>query len=222
MSDYSGQRRMPSSDLLRQLHGTELPGPIRPAEAQPRRNPVAVSELREVCEHLHDWVNPDPEKGKHRKLLSLTALGKVVWTDGVDYTAEMLWVWGLLRHIAGHRRFPEYRHCPYPPGETMAALDRVVNWCNEQLAVETASEIEDHTTSPELAALPELVAVADIARHLNLTEDKVRGALIRYEGNHPGCFVETDTPRKNEPRKLYRRDEIEPVLQKLRKQKPPE
>ena len=59
-------------------------------------------------------------------------------------------------------------------------------------------------------------------KHLGVEKpSRVESFLRRYRQKHPDCYVENETPRRNEPRILYRTaDVMEPLREHLR-QPPP-
>jgi len=61
--------------------------------------------------------------------------------------------------------------------------------------------------------LPQLCSAPDLARRLGLNVNLVDSFLRRLRGVKRDCYVESDNPRKNEPRYLYRTADIWPELQ---------
>ncbi|HEY7157902.1 MAG TPA: hypothetical protein VH575_28350 [Gemmataceae bacterium] len=61
--------------------------------------------------------------------------------------------------------------------------------------------------------LPALMSAPDLARALRQPVSRVDSFLRRYRETHPDCFSETDSPRRHEPRRLYRVAVVWPALQ---------
>ncbi len=67
--------------------------------------------------------------------------------------------------------------------------------------------------TPGEVQLAELLAASDLAQFLGQPVKRVDGFLRRYHLTHPDSRVEVDTPRRNEPRFLYRTADVWPALQ---------
>jgi hypothetical protein len=78
-------------------------------------------------------------------------------------------------------------------------------------------EGEDAGTEEQLP-LPALMSAPDLARSLGLSEDQVDSFLRRYRTAYPDCYIENESPRKTDPKYLYRTADVLPVLTKRRQQ----
>jgi hypothetical protein len=65
------------------------------------------------------------------------------------------------------------------------------------------------------APLPVMLSAPDLARWFKLSKVRVESALRRFREDHPDCCEEVQTRRRNEPRYLYRTDDVRPVLERL-------
>jgi hypothetical protein len=61
--------------------------------------------------------------------------------------------------------------------------------------------------------LPVMLSAADLARSLGQPVSRVESFLRRFRESHPDCSIQVDSPRKNEPRVLYRTADVWPALQ---------
>jgi hypothetical protein len=68
------------------------------------------------------------------------------------------------------------------------------------------------TPNEATPASSSLLSAADLARELGKTLDAVDSFLRRYRSRYPDCYMETDGPRRNEPRFLYRVSDVLPAL----------
>jgi hypothetical protein len=60
---------------------------------------------------------------------------------------------------------------------------------------------------------PKLLCASDLARLLKQPIGRVETFLRRFRDTQPDCFEHVETPRKNEPRYLYRTPVVWPALQ---------
>ncbi len=68
----------------------------------------------------------------------------------------------------------------------------------------------------EEAPWPALMSASDLARRLGMGPDAVNSFLYRHRRKRPFCCDEVPTPRKNEPRLLFRTADVVPSLKQLR------
>jgi hypothetical protein len=72
-----------------------------------------------------------------------------------------------------------------------------------------------HPAEPGGSILATLASAADLARAFGLSRPRTESALRRFRKKKPDCCTETDSPRKNEPRLLYRTPVVVPLLKAL-------
>jgi hypothetical protein len=60
--------------------------------------------------------------------------------------------------------------------------------------------------------LPEMLSAADLAREIGMDPRRVESFLRRYRKRYPDCCEQIESPRKNEPKYLYRTKDVVPVL----------
>jgi hypothetical protein len=63
-------------------------------------------------------------------------------------------------------------------------------------------------------SLPALLSARDLAEPLGQPVSRVESALRRYRQICPDCCVYSNNPRRNEPKYLYRTDEVMPILRR--------
>jgi hypothetical protein len=82
-------------------------------------------------------------------------------------------------------------------------------------ARDSATESDPNiVATPPVGVPPELCSSSDIAALLKQPPDRVDTFLRRYREKHPDCFVPVRSPRRNEPRFLYRTAEVWPALER--------
>jgi hypothetical protein len=113
-NDILAQRQL----SLRDFCGIEADGK--------KRDPIDPPELRRYCLTLRDLI-----ARRREFLLSRTLLGQRALPSDRDFTPEIAVVWHLLVGIAGAASYPPFEPGPYPRDRAVAALDRVVNWCDD-------------------------------------------------------------------------------------------
>src|SRR5262245_20108862 len=62
---------------------------------------------------------------------------------------------------------------------------------------------------------PADLSAADLARQMRQPKPRVEKALERYRKKYPDCYIENESPRKTDPRYLYRVGDVVPYLQNL-------
>lgn len=60
--------------------------------------------------------------------------------------------------------------------------------------------------------LPALLSAADLSDRLQQPRSRVESFLRRFRKSHRDCYTEADSPRRNEPRYLYRVADVWPAL----------
>jgi hypothetical protein len=155
-----------------------------------KRDPMTVPELRQFCGSLRKWLSRREEY-----LLSLSQLGKQV-PSRRNYKLDVFVVWEHLSRIAGESDYEPLPSGPYTRARAIAALDRVIVWCNRQKQVtarpageEEAGSLPSQTTPARplndterriIEHCRERAHTAErIARHLNLTCDHIRHVCAR-------------------------------------------
>jgi hypothetical protein len=108
-----------------------------------KRDPNNPSELRTYCLKVRDWVGY-----RHEQLLDLAQEGPEVLSGtlskgGFDYRLEVQAVWIHLVRIARHSPYPPSEEGPHPTQRAVAAIDRVIQWCNEAICAAPESGREN-------------------------------------------------------------------------------
>jgi hypothetical protein len=99
----------------------------------------------------------------------------------------------------------------------MAAFDAALISSTARVANAAASVTSPApppTGCPECGELPTMLSAADLAKVLNQPVDPLDSFLRRLREKLPDCYQETDSPRKNEPRFLYRVADVWPDVQR--------
>jgi hypothetical protein len=130
---------------------------------------------------------------------------------------------------------PIYEHLDAVPQAVLDIIqhfgDLMIRWCDRLErkvdALRSANERERPlsetgsvrgSTSAGLAApqtpgvLPQLLSAADLARCLGQPPDRVETFLRRVRTKCLDCYIEVESPRKGEPRYLYRTKDVWPLL----------
>jgi hypothetical protein len=66
----------------------------------------------------------------------------------------------------------------------------------------------------EVAPMPIFAGAAELARRLGQRTDRVESFLRRLREQFPDCYINTEQPRVNEPRYLYRTADVWPLLER--------
>jgi hypothetical protein len=91
--------------------------------------------------------------------------------------------------------------------KVLRAIDEVVRWCESKQSEVDAAPIDGRDSS-------RLQSSKDLARKLgpSVKLAAVESFLRRYRAKFPDCAMPTDSPRRNEPRFLYRVADVLPAL----------
>jgi hypothetical protein len=95
------------------------------------------------------------------------------------------------------------------PQDETAALDllnRMIRACEQTASSEPP--LAGSTATP----LPLRASAKDLAAMLGESDDAVDSFLRRYRDKYPDCYIPTDSPRRNEPKYLYRVADVLPAL----------
>jgi len=89
-----------------------------------KRDPASPAELRHFCQGLRNWIGQ-----RREELLAHGALGSLVEED---FTPEIEAMWIHLTRVAKERAYPPFEAGEYNRSRSVAAVDRVVAWCDGQ------------------------------------------------------------------------------------------
>jgi hypothetical protein len=106
--------------------------------------------------------------------------------------------------------------------DVLRALDGVIAWCAATHAAAPTREVAAEeistpateeppataTASEDALHWPVLISSTDLAKRLGLTSNPVEVFLRRYRAKYPDCALPTDSPRRNEPRYMYRTADV--------------
>src|SRR5262249_11683120 len=90
------------------------------------RDPMDATELREFCHNCRHWFSV-----RRDYLLSRTLIGQHALSPEHDFTSQIEAIWHHLVRIAGTAPYPPLENGPYTRSKAIAAIDRVVNWCDD-------------------------------------------------------------------------------------------
>ncbi len=80
------------------------------------------------------------------------------------------------------------------------------------LSAATSDAGPAHSAETPAKTTPQWASVNDLAVMLKKPRSAVESFLRRYRVKYPDCFMEADSPRRNEPRYLYRIADVLPAL----------
>src|SRR5262249_49115719 len=125
---------------------------------------------------------------------TLEVVGEAVWKYHCNPLSQR-----LLPRLAELLEGYDQRHA-------LAELERDFQLCGCQPPTPPESA-QGHGETPVDAngdLLPAFLSAADLANHLGQPVDRVEPFLRRFRPKNKDCFTVTDSPKKNEPRYLYR------------------
>src|SRR5262245_9303315 len=82
-------------------------------------------------------------------------------------------------------------------------LDRLMHRLQE-VEAQAGPASEGPPCPPGVTLLPAFMPASDLARVTGLTVDQAESFLRRYRNQYPDCYIENESPRRNDPRFLYR------------------
>jgi hypothetical protein len=103
----------------------------------------------------------------------------------------------------------------YDQGHALAELERDFQNCGSQSPTPPRRlPVNSETpTNAKEDLLPALLSAADLARCVGQPVDRVETFLRRFRAKHIDCFIEVDSPKKNEAQYLYRTEDVLPALE---------
>jgi hypothetical protein len=171
--------------------------------------PVRASD---VTKRESDLPDPSSEEQEwYTALEKMEVVGEAIWEFHANPLSPR-----LLPRLAELLEGYDQQHA-------VAELERDFQHCGSQTpAPPERSQVRDETrTDSKGDLLPTFLSAADLARGFDQPVDRVETFLRRLRDKQKDCFVEVDSPKKNEPRYLYRTEEVVPALQeKLPKWQP--
>jgi hypothetical protein len=140
----------------------------------------------------------------------------LAWLQGridADFLLPPLDHYFAALHQLGIKNIPEWVGEPENELEWLPVVDVLVTCCEQAMSTSPTPTTDDASPDTE-ASLSPLLSAADLARHLQKNRESVATFLRRYREKFPDCVEKVDTPRKNEPRYLYRSRDVWPALKK--------
>jgi hypothetical protein len=188
-----------------------------------------------VGKNAEPWLSPEEFQRFRDEALAVRQRMREV-LEQINGVAERTWRAGReIRTSTGRVIFPltdELNPNRYP--ESVLAtirkdiIDASLNFLpipflimlRDAIAAEQSIMLSDETSevrpphSPEMPpkATPQWASVNDLAAMLKKPRSAVESFLRRYRVKYPDCFMEADSPRRNEPKYLYRIADVLPAL----------
>jgi hypothetical protein len=161
-------------------------------------------EADDVTKWESELPDPDAEEQEwYTALEKMEAVGEAVWKYHCSPLSQR-----LLPRLAEWLDGYDQRHA-------LAELERDFQNCGSQTPAPPEGSQVDETNRTDRKGdlLPTFLSAGDLARGFDQPVDRVESFLRRLRDKQKDCYVEVDSPRKREPRYLYRTEVVWPALQ---------
>lgn len=137
-------------------------------------------------------------EAKLRKAQSMAYRLAMLMRDLPDLSTKPVTQW----EMKGHRQL----------WDDLDSLAREFLEASEKIDAASTRPANETPNAPPVAVAesspPEYSSATDLATRLQAGKSAVESWLRRYRGKYPDCFITNDSPRKNEPKYLYRTADV--------------